>query len=160
LAGISTIFVSFVTGLHDVVVGCLGQNIENKTNLTKFYRNIVAYLLLFIFIIFFTPLNKVLMTKIYGLSGNLVEFAFSAIPFVIVLFLVHSLAFYERAILFHKKQTSIVSLAGILDLITIVTVTPFLMAQTDISSVAIAFIALSLGRFAEVLCLYTKYRRL
>ncbi|MBN2384991.1 hypothetical protein JXQ70_19120 [bacterium] len=145
------IFRSSAVSYQEVVIALLDRQYQNFLALQKFARHLAWILFIGIALFAFTPLSGIWFQSISGLSPELVRFA--RLPMIILVLIpgLTVLLSMQRALLVVERQTSMITVATLIELIGIAIVLFVLISWFDVIGATAAAFALTIGRlFANV----------
>lgn len=140
------LFRSIGLSYQEVVIVILSKNPKNILKIKEFAVMLGVFCLIAMGAIAFTPVSDVWFEKVSGLSKNLSGFA--SLPTAIMFLLPAStvLLSFQRGMLVHLKQTSVISKGTLLEAVVTLTVLWGLINYGSLTGVASAASAFLLGR--------------
>ncbi|MGI6523776.1 MAG: hypothetical protein ACOX2O_00550 [Bdellovibrionota bacterium] len=158
LSGIINFSASAIIGLHDLMLGTLGDKYENLLQLKIFTKRVAFTLIAILSILLFTPLKLLLFGVIYGLPENLIHFATDAAIFIVLFLITDVYAFYVRAVLIRARKTAIVTFSSVMFLLSVFVLMMLLIDHTSIYGATAAVIALVIGNCIGIMSFLPEYK--
>lgn len=160
LYGLTFVFRALGLSYQEVAIALLGDNLEGRSALGRFARNLAIGVGVCLGLIAVTPLAGVWLNDISGLTAELVRFARLPLLLMVPMPVLTVAITWQRSLLVKVRKTEPVSTATAIEATAICGIMAALIAWVPLPGIVLAAIALVVARLLAMLYLMPYCRRI